>query len=181
MSTIIELTYSRDALEEVYNLKEQGNVFRNFDMRGLLVAFLILTVLLGAASYYSVTTDQYVVLTVMIGVFWIAAIVKVLSYAVTIIKWKRDVETAIDGLVKYRSNVLEVSENGFLLKQDSTEVFESWKNLTSFRMESNFILLTTKQNYIFPKACMTESAFAFLTETVRKSPMPNANCPMPTL
>jgi hypothetical protein len=180
MSTIIELTYSRKTLEEVYNLEEQGNVFRNRDVRGMLVAFLIVTILLGVSSYYSVTTDKYIVLTVMIGVFWIAAVVKVLTHVVTIIKWKRDVDTAIDGLVKYRSTILEVSENGFLLKKDSTEVFESWKNVTSFRMETNFVLITTKENYIFPKACMSESAFAFLTETIRESAMPNADCPMPT-
>lgn len=171
MSTIIELTYSRNAFEEVYKLKEQGDIFHNKEVRGLLVGFLILTILLGVSTYYSVTADEYIVLTVMLAVFWISALVKVLYHIITILRWKKNVETSIDGLVKYRSNSLEVSENGFLLKQDTTEIFESWKNVTSFRLEADFVFLTTKENYIFPKASMNEAAFDLLTETVRRNTM----------
>ncbi|MGB4769819.1 MAG: hypothetical protein WBP58_00060 [Chitinophagaceae bacterium] len=171
MSRIIELTNTRKAFEDVYQLSDLGNILRNKRIRKMLLVLLVITLSLAVSSYHSFKANNYVVLTVMLGISWLSTLIMILIPVIAIVKWKKSITASIDGIAKYQTNTIEISDKGFLLRRDNSEVFESWKYVISYQLESNFVFLTAKENYLFPKASMNEAEFEFLIDTIQKKTM----------
>jgi hypothetical protein len=159
---LIRLNYTRAGLEGVYDLSENGRLHRNKQIRPYFVFFLITSILLVISAMFSVIGNLFIVFTAMLLLIWIGSVIALLWLYLPIVRWRKDVMSSIHDILKYKDSSLEVTSNGFTLYQDDKETFVMWNSLISFQLESNYVFLSSKENFVFPRDSMSGEDFEFL-------------------
>jgi hypothetical protein len=158
---LIPLEFSRRAFEDVYKPNEYGSMYRNKEARGHLMFFSLASVALLISVIISVVGNRLVVLTAMLALLWIGYLIWIVVVYLRLEKWKKSINTWIDSIGVYTKSSLTITGKGFLLTQDEKETYESWENITSCKSETNYIRITAKEEYMFPRDTMSARDFEY--------------------
>jgi hypothetical protein len=166
----IKLIYRREDFNEVYYTDSTKSVFSWPGTQRPIIA-TILIAFLSLVNYFLANKYQEVVwisLTVICMLILIISIIYLVFSIYRYYQWKSPIESYLNKLSKYKSQLLVLNENTLEIRNDDETSIEKWENIKKASILSNYISLSNSMNdgYIFPQKCMSPEEYEKLKEVI---------------
>lgn len=164
----ILLTFNRRDFEELYHLREYGNLFSNRNTRSYLLIVIAVALVFIISICYSIFFNRLIVMSVMSFLGLSFSLVLLHFIARPYRKWKKSIVDWIDSMEMYTSQKLILTTNSVVLVQDEIETMEKWTGILNVKIAPNYVAIKGSEQFIFPKASMTEKDFEYLSSVVSR-------------
>lgn len=156
---VIPLIFRKEDFEEIYNLKEYRNIILHSDIRNHLLTVVLFAAALLVSIFYSIYKNESIVLLVLLFIGLTGTSINLYFAMRPYMRWKKSVIRFIHSMKAYKRHTLILTESCMELLQDESRTLEKWSSISSFKIETAYIMLTGSSIFMFPKASMTEECF----------------------
>lgn len=168
----IELKNGYENIREIYYLDGNGSIF-TYKATRRYIPVTITSIILSACLYgiaMQFPETGWIFLFILSSGASLTLTVRTIIRSQNYLKWKKSSDQYLNGLRKYQSQWLSVSQNCIEISNVDETSIEKWETINHVSIKANYISLRSSVNgsYLFPEKCMEPEQYSELKEFIQR-------------
>lgn len=170
---VIKLNVNRKDFEEIYFNGQQGSLFFSPTTKGKTVTTIVMGLILLILFFFKddLSKEKFGILYFVSFLFLLCTVYLSLSIN-KVSRWKKEVNRYLKSLEDSRIYEITFNDEVFNVNLNHQEELSKWEDFKDFDVNSEFISLEGKFNYMFPKKSMNKADYETLKQAVKKNIKP---------
>lgn len=168
----IELKDGYSTLGAIYYQGGRGSIFTNRSTKWcftITLIFVALIVLLYMVALFH-PNENWITLFEFCSLMTIVMVILSIISAIQYLLWKKPIEKYLNGLRKYESQWLTLTDSIFELTNSDSTSIEKWEAIKFVSIQQNFISISSDyhSSFIFPAKSMAPDQYIALVEFIKR-------------
>lgn len=166
----ISITNYIENIRQLYFKEGKGNLMTYKPIRYYFLYFSLLVMVIVTFLFVAINSNKYIFVTALGCLLTLGYLVFIMVQIFKYFRWKKSVESYLEGLKEFNKAEILLNENSFELLSANSSLIEKWSDVREIKCFNDHISFQIREvsQYIFPAASMSNQEFQVLVTFIKE-------------